>query len=244
MGNNDFGFNIPGEEEDARENSSQEEGSYKRILGDKPITWFWLMQHYSKANAEAYKRQKNARKLAGKSEEGKKQSKTDTRKKSSDSSASSFLKEEQNQWEEEHDNEVRKAQDRMLSDIIPEEHFGETIVLNRDGSGTEIVPTKTEKKVSIVLECLGYKMNVPVTQFPCRIGRDPGKVQICIADNMAVGRVHAELSYFDGKLYITDFNSKNGVFVNEIRIDRGATMQVVDGTRLRLADEQFIIHLD
>ncbi len=35
-------------------------GSYKRLLGDKPITLIWLLNHYSKANVAAYKAQKTA----------------------------------------------------------------------------------------------------------------------------------------------------------------------------------------
>ena len=57
-----FGFQVPGSMNTGNSSQGEEEGSYKRLLGDKEITWFWLMQHYSKANAEAYKRQKEAKK--------------------------------------------------------------------------------------------------------------------------------------------------------------------------------------
>lgn len=38
------------------------EGSYKRLLGERPITLLWLLNHYSKPNARAYKAQKEAKK--------------------------------------------------------------------------------------------------------------------------------------------------------------------------------------
>lgn len=67
--NHDFGFKIPGQDGTSQgtvgtqtQGQDNSEGSYKQLLGDKPITWFWLMQHYSKENAAAYKAQKAARK--------------------------------------------------------------------------------------------------------------------------------------------------------------------------------------
>jgi len=59
---NNLGFDVPNNMNADNSAPVEEEGSYKRLLGDKEITWFWLMQHYSKANAEAYKRQKEAKK--------------------------------------------------------------------------------------------------------------------------------------------------------------------------------------
>ena len=70
----DFNFDVPGgngmpnNRNDSSRNNDDVEGSYKRLLGDKPITWFWLMQHYSKPNAAAYKAQKEARKAAKKAQ--------------------------------------------------------------------------------------------------------------------------------------------------------------------------------
>ncbi len=67
-----FDFNVPGGSgmptggDNNPKKNDDTEGSYKRLLGDKPITWFWLMQHYSKPNAAAYKAQKEARKAAKK----------------------------------------------------------------------------------------------------------------------------------------------------------------------------------
>ena len=70
---NNYGFEIPGNYDNSQNNSDSfdddKEGSYKKLLGDKEITWFWLMQHYSKENAAAYKRQKEAKKSGKKKTE-------------------------------------------------------------------------------------------------------------------------------------------------------------------------------
>lgn len=79
--NNNFGFSTPNFAQPGKNTMDQNQtpdfasmskqeikaydaahGSYKRILGDKPISWLWLMNHYSAANAAAYKEQQERKK--------------------------------------------------------------------------------------------------------------------------------------------------------------------------------------
>ena len=41
----------------------------------------------------------------------------------------------------------------------------------------------------------------------------------CVIDNKAIGRVHAEISRRGDAYYIKDLNSKNGTFINNVRLE-------------------------
>src|SRR5215472_5346109 len=62
-----------------------------------------------------------------------------------------------------------------------------------------------------------------------RIGRLQS-CDVCI-DNEYVGRVHAEMIFEDGKWWIRDLQSRNGIYVGEHRLERIA---IIDPTKVRL----------
>lgn len=73
-----------------------------------------------------------------------------------------------------------------------------------------------------------------LTRFPCMIGRDES-CDVCIKDPAVSGK-HVEISYQDGKFFLTDF-SKNGTFIGETRLSKlSATPLLSDNTRVRLGD--------
>ena len=78
------------------------------------------------------------------------------------------------------------------------------------GSG-KIVP-------KILIECDGEQSSHELTKLVMTIGRNPDN-DIVINNRTISGR-HATLSYEGGFFYITDNNSTNGVFVNDIRIEK------------------------
>lgn len=71
-----------------------------------------------------------------------------------------------------------------------------------------------------------------------------GQVDISVDINSAVSRRHAEIGKDEnGFFYIRDLNSTNGTFVGGERLVPGRTHPVVNGARIKLANEEFYFEL-
>lgn len=72
------------------------------------------------------------------------------------------------------------------------------------------------------------------------IGRSPSKVDFLVRGNNNIGRAHCSL-YVDsrGKLMIHDFESVNGTFVNNTKVNSFEDVEVKEGDIILLADEEF-----
>ncbi len=71
------------------------------------------------------------------------------------------------------------------------------------------------------------------------IGRQQKTVDICLSSR-AIGRNHCKIIKRDNVYWITDLASKNGTFVNDIRMTSQDTKQLNSGDKLRLADSEFV----
>jgi len=72
------------------------------------------------------------------------------------------------------------------------------------------------------------------------IGRDPSND--VVIQHPAVSAFHGIISRFDGSIYVTDLNSRNGIFVNGKRIKTRKTLNYND--RLRIASYNLIFNRD
>jgi len=57
----------------------------------------------------------------------------------------------------------------------------------------------------------------PLTSAGIKIGRDPTRASVVIAETI-VSKLHCELFVRDGKAFIRDLNSTNGIYLNEEKI--------------------------
>ena len=102
---------------------------------------------------------------------------------------------------------------------------GETTLLAPTSFGT-LVNTKTEEKIV-------------VSKDHFRIGREKTSVDYCVENNTNVGRFHAEIISEGPHTYIVDKHSKNGTFLNDVRIEAEEPVEIIDGDKLTFADEEF-----
>lgn len=70
------------------------------------------------------------------------------------------------------------------------------------------------------------------------IGRLEGQVDY-VETNNAIGKVHAEIITREGCYYIKDLNSKNGTFINGIRIESNKEYEIKDNDRITLANSEY-----
>lgn len=240
-GNQDFGFEYP--EEAGKVNKNEEnddsEGSYKRLLNGKEITLFWLLNHYSKANKQAYKEQKARKKrLKKRMEEN-----PDTAEGMQPGEGQH--KENQNHWEaspgraEEMEREhiVRPSFDPQQTHQPNRERedFGKTVVIRK--------VSVSDDRSEAMLEAVGFGQMVPLLQFPFRIGRSQEHIELCIADNPAIGRLHAEILRENGVFYLVDLNSVNHTFLNGKQIPPGERRILHNRDQIILADEAFVFYI-
>ena len=75
------------------------------------------------------------------------------------------------------------------------------------------------------------------------IGKDRLGADIYIDGNPAVSRRHALITSRGGRFYITDMRSLNHTFVNGREIRAEQEFEIKDGSRLCLADENFIFRI-
>jgi ABC transport system ATP-binding/permease protein len=69
-----------------------------------------------------------------------------------------------------------------------------------------------------------------ITEAGVRIGREPGN-EIRIGDK-GVSRQHARVILHNGLLWVQDMGSRNGVFVNEVRVQNQGQANVGDTVRV------------
>ena len=71
------------------------------------------------------------------------------------------------------------------------------------------------------------------------IGRMSGFVDHVLEVN-SIGKIHAEITIENGEYFISDLNSKNGTFINEIKIPPNAKAKVVSGDTVRFANVEYV----
>jgi len=90
--------------------------------------------------------------------------------------------------------------------------------------------------VSGVLQ--GQRYSIPPQGL--RVGRQAGNE--VLLDETGVSRQHARLIFHNGALWVQDMGSRNGVFVNEARVQ--AHRQLSPGDKIRIGNTVFEVRLD
>lgn len=112
----------------------------------------------------------------------------------------------------------------------------DTAALNESQTGTVLMhfPTLFRKSTR---ETIFINKNV------FRLGQDVGYVDYFVTNNGAVSRNHAEIRSHDKKYFVVDLNSRNRTYINERPLQIDCEMEICDGDKLMLADEEFVFHV-
>lgn len=73
-----------------------------------------------------------------------------------------------------------------------------------------------------------------------RLGKEKSYVDYFVSDNVAVSRSHADIVTRGNRYFIIDLNSKNHTYINEQMTAIQCEVEIRDGDKLKLADEEFI----
>lgn len=88
-------------------------------------------------------------------------------------------------------------------------------------------------------------------RFKCRegksftIGRDQGRNDVCVSQCKHVSGTHCRVDFNGGRVTVTDLGSRNGTYVNGLKLGPNESVTAMDGSLLKLADDncQFRIQI-
>lgn len=232
------------------------------------ISLFYLLQHYNKDNAAAYKAQKVAKK------EGKAEPKPEKSSKKKATPAgnqnlgfaipgqATIPSQSGLQLEVPQANSapvsatptsqsaVQQPQPVVTSTVAQPQvvskaaNFGNTTVLNvpQNGATTVLDPSLVPGMGGTPKPYLIRKKNsetIPINKDEFRLGKERSFVDYFIGDNTAISRSHACIVCRENEYFVMDTNSTNHTFVNDIMIQSNVETKLESGTKIRLADEEF-----
>lgn len=259
-------INVPVKSNDNSTDTKKSKKKAKEKKADKKqekkMSMFYLLQHYNKENAEIYKAQKAAEK---KSEEKPHEKKEESISSAPDfsfeipgqaaKSVNMFSATEVKRNTAEKIEEKRPAkvdiQEVKISEIkqttVPSStntmNFGETTVLGSGMIGETTVlnnanaQIKQEPLPHLVRKKNNEKISINKPIF--RIGKERSYVDYFIGDNTAISRSHANIIIREKRYFITDTNSTNHTYIDEKMIPSNAEIEIYNGSKIRLANEEF-----
>ena len=86
----------------------------------------------------------------------------------------------------------------------------------------------------------GLEENLRIDTFPYRIGKYGGKVDGKLYAQ-TVSRMHAEITGNEGELFLTDYNSTNGTYLNGHLLSMNTPMPLHEGDHIIFATEEYVL---
>lgn len=125
------------------------------------------------------------------------------------------------------------------------ESFSETTVLSpEDNNGTTVLGADVYEEPAfpyLIREKTEEKISIDKPVF--RIGKESRYCDYFVSNNNAVSRSHADLVSKNGRYYIVDNNSTNKTYVDGRAIPVLKEVEIFSGTKLRLANEEFVFYI-
>ena len=118
--------------------------------------------------------------------------------------------------------------------VVLGDAFGDTTVLDFNPFDKPAFPKLTRLRTGDIFE---------VNKPNYRIGSEQKYCDLFIQDNNYISRSHADIVSREGRYYVIDRNSTNRTYVDGRVIPIEKEVEIFDGTKLRLADEDFVFHI-
>ncbi|MCD8299716.1 MAG: FHA domain-containing protein [Clostridiales bacterium] len=122
----------------------------------------------------------------------------------------------------------------MYSKDILEDDEGEV------GATQFLSPDEAVKSWELAYRGEGIEEDVHLNNFPFVVGSDPSRSN-GVLKARTVSRVHARLYTEDDRLFVEDFNSTNGTYVNNNLIPMNTPTELKDGDRIVFATEEYMV---
>ncbi|MCM3585266.1 FHA domain-containing protein [Mesobacillus maritimus] len=126
------------------------------------------------------------------------------------------------------------------TDIAEEE--GTTVLganQNLEEEGTTTLGVQGASLNRPFLLCQSTKEKITLSKAVFKIGRDPSQADYA-TQNKVVGRVHAELLTIDGEYFLIDKQSRNGSYLNGVKLIPNEKFKIKHEDVIKLANEEFM----
>lgn len=266
------GFAVPGQgnaggaDPKAAAGKKQKKAQQKDAMGqsvpqdpapEKGMSMFYLLQHYNKENAAAYKAQKEAKKKGGNAAPA---------ASPASAPASGFavpgqqtqppMQQPGAQWScgqaPIQQSSVQPVQPGLQAPIkqpltrpqsfSSSDNFGDTVVMGADGFGEDTVVIGEAMAASAIKPYLLRSSNnerILLDKPIFHIGKERSYVDYCISGNPTISRSHADIIGRNGQFFIVDNNSTNHTYINGEMIPSNTEIPLSHGTKIRLSNEEF-----
>ena len=87
------------------------------------------------------------------------------------------------------------------------------------------------------------KEKILINRDVFKIGKERSYVDYFVTNNNAVSRSHADIITRGNKYFVIDLNSKNHTYINDQMLPVQVEMEICDGDRLKLGNEEFIFNV-
>lgn len=262
----DGGFAVPGQgngggadsqagagkkQKKAQQKAVPEQSDSQPPASEKGMSMFYLLQHYNKENAAAYKAQKEAKKKGGNAAPA-----------ANSVPASGFAVPGQQaqppvqqsgvQWSSAQAQVQQPAQPAFQSSVQPQlspaqsfsgsDNFGDTVVMGAEGFSEDTVVIGDAIAASAIKPYLLRSSNnerILLDKPIFHIGKERSYVDYCISGNPTISRSHADFINRNGQFFIVDNNSTNHTYINGEMIPSNTEIPLSHGTKIRLSNEEF-----
>lgn len=136
-----------------------------------------------------------------------------------------------------------ESEGTALLEDYGDDNDGATGLLTEDGNVIPARQTVSVKKHFPTLHRVLTDENISVNKPVFRLGKEKSYVDYFVASNVAVSRSHADIITRGNKYYVRDLNSKNHTYINDQIIPIQVEVEIHDGDRLKLANEEFVFNI-
>lgn len=137
--------------------------------------------------------------------------------------------------DEEDDSLYQELHQEMYQENHLESSSQETSLLVSDEETRCLVSNKSFPVIRLITSCPGCPQEIFPSPEPVLIGKSQGIADILLPSD-TVSRIHASLEMENHKYYIRDRNSKNGTFVNGVRLQINERKEFKEGDCIAFAD--------
>lgn len=133
---------------------------------------------------------------------------------------------------------------KKFSGVLSDGSFSLTDVRNRANgqkTGGSGVGGMSSRRPEMIIAALNapQALEICVDKDSFVLGKKADSVDGCIPYNNYIGRIHCRINYLDNKYTITDLQSKNGTFVNQVRLQADKPCDLHNNDIIRLANSDF-----
>lgn len=139
----------------------------------------------------------------------------------------------------ESDEEAEVLEKAVIEDSVKEKDI-EEILLTVESVENE--KNKKQPTASFAYKLNGQSKNFRIDKPTITIGRDPKTCDFLLRYDSRVGRKHAILSYKDHKYYLLDLGSRNGTYINDVKLK--GEQELKDGDKVKFADTELIFKIN